>query len=137
MAGPQDANASARCVLVLRIAFAALLCTCLFVHGPIGQAQEQGSPGAEQQAEHPDQDKLLAAEKEVTGEVRQLNSELAELKKVYSAAKGDEKTILEAQIRAKRKALTNSLGQLISYTKKLEDAGGRTVHSPETSVASW
>jgi small conductance mechanosensitive channel len=104
-------------------AFAALLCACLFVYGPIGHAQEQGGPGAEQQAELSGQDKLLAAGKEVTGEVRQLNSELAELKKAYSAAKGDEKAILEAQIRAKREALTKSLEQLISHTKKLEDAG--------------
>jgi len=34
-----------------RYAFAALLCTCLFVCGPIGHAQEQGRPDAEQQAE--------------------------------------------------------------------------------------
>ena len=106
-----------------RYAFAALLCTCLFVYEPIGHAQELGAPGAEQQAELSDQDKLLAAGKEVTGEVQQLNKELAELNKAYSAARGGEQAILSAQIRAKREALTKSLEQLISYTDKLEEAG--------------
>ncbi len=106
-----------------RHVFAAVLCTCLFVYGPIGLAQEKGGPGEQQQAELSDQDKLLAEGKEVTDEVQQLNSELAELKQAHSAAKGDEQAILSAQIRAKREALTKSLQQLISYTEKLEDAG--------------
>jgi small conductance mechanosensitive channel len=106
-----------------RYAFAALLCTCLFVYGPIGHAQEKGGSDVEQQAELPDQDKLLAEEEELTAEVQQLNNELAELKKAYSAAKGGEQAILLAQIRAKREALTKSLEQLINYTKELEDAG--------------
>jgi small conductance mechanosensitive channel len=106
-----------------RYAFAALLCTCLFVYGPIGHAQEKGGSDVEQQAELPDQDKLLAEGEELTAEVQQLNNELAELKNAYSAAKGGEQAILLAQIRAKREALTKSLEQLINYTKELEDAG--------------
>ena len=106
-----------------RYAFAALLCTCLFVYGPIGHAQEKGGSDVEQQAELHDQDKLLAEGEELTAEVQQLNNELAELKKAYSAAKGGEQAILLAQIRAKREALTKSLEQLINYTKELEDAG--------------
>ena len=74
-----------------RYAFSDLLYTCLFVHGPIGHAQEPGGPVAEQQAELSGQDKLLAAGKELTAEVQQLNSELAELKKAYSDAKGGER----------------------------------------------
>ena len=106
-----------------RYVFAALLCTCLFVYGPIGHAQEKGGSDVEQQAELHDQDKLLAEGEELTAEVQQLNNELAELKKAYSAAKGGEQAILLAQIRAKREALTKSLEQLINYTKELEDAG--------------
>jgi small conductance mechanosensitive channel len=106
-----------------RYAFAALLCTCLCVYGPIGHAQVPRGPVAEQQADLPDQDKLLVAGKEVTAESQQLNSELAELKKAYSDAKGGEQRVLLAQIRAKREALIKSLEQLIGYTKKLEDAG--------------
>ena len=104
-----------------RHAFAVLLCTCLFVYGPLGHALEPGGSSAEQRAELSDQDKLLAAGKELTGEVQQLNSELAELKKAYSAAKGGEQIVLLAQIRAKRTALIKSLEALISHTEKLED----------------
>jgi small conductance mechanosensitive channel len=104
-----------------RHAFAVLLCTCLFVYGPIGHALEPGGSSSEQRAELSDQDKLLAAGKELTGEVQQLNSELAELKKAYSAAKGGEQIVLLAQIRAKRTALIKSLEALISHTEKLED----------------
>jgi small conductance mechanosensitive channel len=104
-----------------RHAFAVLLCTCLFVYGPIGHALEPGGSSAEQRAELSNQDKLLAAGKELTGEVQQLNSELAELKKAYSAAKGGEQIVLLAQIRAKRTALIKSLEALISHTEKLED----------------
>ena len=104
-----------------RHAFAVLLCTCLFVYGPIGHALEPGGSSAEQRAELSNQDKLLAAGKELTGEVQQLNSELAELKKAYSAAKGGEQIVLLAQIRAKRTALIKSLEALIRHTEKLED----------------
>ena len=104
-----------------RHAFAVLLCTCLFVYGPLGHALEPGGSSSEQRAELSDQDKLLAAGKELTGEVQQLNSELAELKKAYSAAKGGEQIVLLAQIRAKRTALIKSLEALISHTEKLED----------------
>jgi small conductance mechanosensitive channel len=104
-------------------AFAVLLCTCLSVYGPIGHAQEQGGPGEEQQVELSAQDKLLAAGKDLTDEIQKLNRELAELKKSYVAAKGDEQAILSTQLRAKRDELTKSLKQLISHTEKLEDAG--------------
>ena len=108
---------------IQRYALAALLCTGLFVYGPIGYAQKPGGGGTEQQVELSDQNKLLAAGKELTGEVQRLNNELVELKKAYSAAKGGERTVLLAQIRAKRAALIKSLEQLIGYAKKLEDAG--------------
>ena len=106
-----------------RYAFAALLCTCLFVYGPSSQAQEQSAPGDEQQAELSEQDELAAAGKELTDELQQLKAELAELNKAHAAAKGEEQAILWSQVRAKREALTAGVERLISHTEKLAATG--------------
>ena len=109
-----------------RYVFAALTCAWLFVCGPISHAQEQTGSGDEQQTESSEQDKLGAATRELTDQLQQLKSELDELNEAYASAEDLDRAMLWSQIRAKRKALTTGLEELISQTEKLEAAGQDT-----------
>jgi small conductance mechanosensitive channel len=116
-----------------RYAFAAVMCAWLFVYGPISHAQPQSAREEQQQAEVSEQNKLAATGEALTGQLHQLKGELVELNKAYAAAKGDDKTILWTQIRAKREALTDVLAQMISYTEELEAAGQDATQDRELS----
>ncbi|MGD8854463.1 MAG: mechanosensitive ion channel [Gammaproteobacteria bacterium] len=102
---------------------AAVLLAFLFIHAPLASAQEGEDAPAEQQAEPSADDKLAAAGEQLSEEISALRDELAELKRTYSSAEGEEKGILFSQIRTKRKGLSKLLDQLVDHIEELEAAG--------------